>query len=59
VEPLSKGRRVKHSMNRVARLRVRKLEVEHFSRSDAMARRGQRYSGGCEVAEVETPSWYE
>jgi hypothetical protein len=58
-EALREGVKVKHSVYRVARLSVRELEIEHFTRGNAMARRRQRYSGRSETAEVETASWDE
>jgi hypothetical protein len=59
VEALREGGKVKQGMYRIARLSMGELEVEHLRRGDAMAGSGQRYSGGSEVAEVETASWDE
>jgi hypothetical protein len=53
---LRKGRKVQHRMDRVARLSVRKLEIKHFARGDAMAGSRQRHSRRRVVAEVETAS---
>jgi hypothetical protein len=58
-EPLRKGREVQHSKDRVARLSMRKLKVEHFTRGDAMPGSRKRYAGRRKVPEVETSSWDE
>ncbi|MCU1250348.1 MAG: hypothetical protein JWQ49_3377 [Edaphobacter sp.] len=58
-EALRKGRKVQSSMDRVARLSVRKLEIKHFTRGDAMACSRQGHPRGRKVAEIETASWDE
>lgn len=59
VEALRERGKVKQSVYGVACPSMGELEVEHFSRGDAMAGGGQGYSGRSEVAEVETGSWIE
>lgn len=57
VETLREGGKVKQSVYGVARLSVGELEIEHFSRGNAMAGSRQGNSGRSEVAEAETGSW--
>jgi hypothetical protein len=60
VKTLGEGAKVEKSLYGVACPRVGELEVEHFRRGDAVTSRGEGYSGGSELAEVETRrSWDE
>jgi len=54
VEALRERGKVKQGMHGVARLSVGELEIEHFSRGNAMAGSRQGDSGWSEVAEAET-----
>jgi hypothetical protein len=56
VKALLEDRKIKRSMDRVSRLSVGELELEHLRRGDAMAGRRQRYSCGSKVAKPETRS---